>query len=84
MGNTTNRAAVVLAANEAGRLSRYGGAPVLSEDSARETLVLWLQWCDPNGSHTDELALRDRCDPYTLDRAWTALAEMLSIDADGR
>jgi hypothetical protein len=35
--------------------SRLGG-PMLNEHSSRETLCRWLQWCDPNGCHTDELA----------------------------
>ncbi len=72
------RAEIAAAANHVGRLSRYGGAPPLAEDSARETLVAWLQWCDPNGSHADALALRDGCDVYDLDRAWSAVADMIA------
>lgn len=65
-------------ANECARLSRYAGAPTLRAESTRETLTEWLQWCDPNGSHTDDLAIAESCDPYTLERAWDAIAEMLA------
>lgn len=65
-------------ANEAARASRRGGAPTLRADSDAETVAHWLQWCDPNGSHTRELALADDLDPYDHDRAWDALADMLA------
>lgn len=57
--------------------STRGGAPVLSAESSREDLCEWLQWCDPNGSHTDRaVAAEQDMDPYDLDGAWEALAAM--------
>lgn len=64
-------------ANETAALSRRGGAPGLSDTSSRLDVVAWLQWCDPNGSHTDAAAAADDRDPYTLSEAWEALADML-------
>ena len=65
-------------ANEIAKLSRYGGgAPFLAETSKREDVIRWLQWCDPNGCHTDELAKAEDCDPYTAETAWDALAGMI-------
>jgi len=75
------RDAIADRANEAASLSRRGGAPTLEETSTRETLIAWLQWCDPNGSHTDELAAKEEADPYTLATAWDAIAEMLDSNA---
>jgi hypothetical protein len=71
------RAELAVAANEAARRARYGGAPILTSLSSRETICRWLQWCDPNGSHLDDLAEVDGADPYDLDGAWDALAAML-------
>lgn len=71
------RAALASVANEVCTLSRRGGAPTLTEDSEAETLATWLQWNDPNGCHTSDLALRERCEPYTVERAWSALANAL-------
>lgn len=64
-------------ANEAASLSRRGGAPVLAADSGPETIARWLQWNDPNGCHTAELAAAEDIEPYDEERAWEALAEML-------
>lgn len=72
-----NRAAVADAANDVGRLSRHGGAPRLTVESSRETLTHWLQWCDPNGSHTDARAIADDCDAHDVDGAWEAIAAMV-------
>ena len=49
-------------ANLCGRECRYIGAPILSHDSSQDTLCAWLQWCDPNGCHTQELFELDCCD----------------------
>lgn len=76
------RAEVADAANEIGRLSRYGGAPTVTEHSARETLCAWLQWWDPNGWHVDELAAIDDIDPYDLEGAWQAIADVVASDAE--
>lgn len=72
-----DRSRLCSVANDAGRASRYPGAPWLSPDSAREDVVAWMQWNDPNGVHTDELAIGEGFDPYTVEGAWRALAEML-------
>lgn len=64
-------------ANAIARQARYGGAPALSADSSREDLCAWLQWCDPNGEHTDEHAAAADCDPYSLEGAWDAVESML-------
>lgn len=65
-------------ANAAAESSSVRGAPRLTADSNPETVARWLQWCDPNGSHTRELALAEDFDPYDHDRAWDALADMLA------
>jgi hypothetical protein len=81
MANTTEAEAAlsVLAerANEAASLSRRAGAPRLTAESTRETLIAWLQWNDPNGSYTDELADIEGFDPMDLPTAWDALREMV-------
>lgn len=69
-----SRAQLVAKANEGGRLSRVPGAPHLTPESSRETLIAWLAWNDPNGSHTDEDAIADGIEPYDLDSAWETLA----------
>jgi hypothetical protein len=73
------RARQVLAerANEAAEGARCC-APRLSAHSSLETVVEWLQWNDPNGSHTPELAMAEDIEPYDLDAAWEALEDMLS------
>lgn len=48
--------------------------PILSLNSPVEEIAGWLQWCDPNGSHTRDLALADDCDPYDDESIWEALA----------
>ncbi len=73
-----SRALLCDRANEAARLSRRGGAPILSVASDPETIARWLQWNDPNGSHTAELAAADGCDPYDASRAWAELASQLT------
>lgn len=73
-----SRAEIATAANAVAASSRYGSsAPRLTESSSVETLCQWLQWCDPNGCHTPELAAIENFDPYTLDDAWDALAEVV-------
>ncbi len=65
------------AANAVADGARYGGAPTLTEYSNVETLCGWLQWSDPNGCHTPELAAAEDFDPYTLEEAWDAIKDML-------
>ncbi len=58
-----------------------GRGPTLTEDSTRETLCAWLQWCDPNGSHTDRAVSQEQdMDPYTLETAWEAVADMVEAN----
>lgn len=64
-------------ANAAARTSRRGGAPRLSPESDVETLSAWLQWCDPNGCHTVELAAAEDFEPYTVEGAWEAVDAMV-------
>ena len=53
MVDIDNKAALVEAANEAGRNSRRAGAPTLTVDSDRLTLIAWLKWNDRNGDFDD-------------------------------
>lgn len=69
-------------ANRLARASRYSGAPHLTADSSRRDVVAWLQWNDPNGSHTDALARREGCEPYGHDDAWKALRSMIAEDCE--
>ena len=71
------RAALALEAAAQADGSRHGGAPGLTADSTADDIAAWLQWCDPNGCHTRELAEGEGYDFYTLDEAWDALNEML-------
>ncbi len=75
-----NPADVAAQANAIADLSRRPGAPTLTATSTRETLIDWLMWCDPNGSHTDALATGDGVDVHTVTTAWETIAEMI---ADG-
>jgi hypothetical protein len=72
----SKRAALVVLANESSRLSRRGGAPRLTPESSRETLLAWLQWNDRNGVYLDHLAIADGAEPMSLDEAWTAISEV--------
>lgn len=70
-------ASVASKANAVSERSRYGRhAPPVRAHSSLETLCAWLQWCDPNGCHTAELAEIEDIDPYTLETAWDAIIEM--------
>jgi hypothetical protein len=46
--------------------------------SARGVIIGILQEGDPNGSHTDELAIADGIDPYALAGAYAALRAYFS------
>jgi hypothetical protein len=72
------RSYVASLANRIGDTSRHAGAPRVYAESPRETVAAWLQWCDPNGCHTDSRALAEDLDPYTLDTAWEALGAMVT------
>lgn len=69
------RAKLADRANEGREKCRYrdGLPPLLTADSAREDVAAWLQWNDPNGVHTDEAALGEDFDPYSLQGAWEAV-----------
>jgi hypothetical protein len=73
-----DRAAVAVKANDAGRLSRQRGAPRLTADSPRHTLLRWLEWNDPNGSYSDEAGAIEGAPPLTVDAAWELIADQLS------
>lgn len=64
-------------ANRAADASRVPGAPRLHARSRREAVQAWLQWNDPNGSHTDVAAAMEDAEPYNEAEAWLALADML-------
>jgi hypothetical protein len=49
-------------------------------NQSRETIVNCLQAIDPNGCHTDGLAIDEGLDPYTLDEA-IAVAQDLIADS---
>jgi hypothetical protein len=71
----SGRADIAREANAAGRSSRRGGAPTLSEGSTLATLIVWLVWCDPNGAH--DTSGDEDCDPHTIESAWESVAGML-------
>lgn len=54
--------------------------PILSLKSSVEEIAEWLQWCDPNGSHTSDLAIADDCNPYDDESIWEALAYLALED----
>ena len=62
-------AVLARAANAAGRLSRRPGAPVLSAESPRETLIAWLQWNDGNGDFDNPVVWREGPEGL-LDEGW--------------
>lgn len=78
---------LVTRANAVGKDSNRPGAPFLSETSTSEEIARWLQWCDQNGCHVAALAKAQGFDPYTIEEAWQALADMLNegetVDAAG-
>lgn len=78
--NDAEREKLASEANGMARQSRTGGAPALNKASTRETIVRWLQWNDPNGTHLDDLAEQEQLEPYTLDEAWDALLLMVEMN----
>jgi len=73
-----DRDALATKANEVGCLSRAPGAPSLASESGREVLLAWLQWNDPNGCYTDDLAATEGFAPMTTADAWAHLANVLA------
>lgn len=71
-------------ANAAAVASPVPGAPYLTAASSRQDVAAWLQWNDPNGCHTDALAVAEGLDPYTDDTVWDALSEMFDDDGGPR
>jgi hypothetical protein len=74
------RRKIVEWANEAGRLSRRGGAPHLKIDSPRVVLLDWLQWNDPNGWYTDRNVKIEGQEPLSLEEAWDLLEAQYAED----
>jgi hypothetical protein len=72
----------VASAARAARPSRPGSPPSITPDSGSETIAAWLQWNDPNGAHTAELADAEGFDPYDLGTAWDVLATTLADEED--
>lgn len=64
-------------ANALARLSRSPGAPPLGARSSLDVVCSWLQWSDPNGAHTAELAQNEDIDPYDEEGAWEALLSVI-------
>lgn len=64
-------------ANALAKWSRRGGAPTLSSKSSLDVVCRWLQWNDPNGAHTPELARLEDADPHDEETAWETLLEMV-------
>jgi hypothetical protein len=67
-------------ANALAKLSRSGGAPVLTGKSSVDVVGQWLQWSDPNGSHTKELCEAEGIEPYDEETSWEALIEMVAAN----
>ena len=75
---------VVQFANQAGRESRRPGAPILTEASTLDQLVMWLEWNDPNGQYTEDFGYSNnetgewvsavKVPALTLEEAWAAIA----------
>jgi len=65
-------------ANALASMSRRGGAPSLTGRSSIDAVSRWLQWNDPNGAHTEELALKEDIEPYDEEGAWEALLDMVA------
>ena len=80
--NGPSKARVIAAVNEAGRLSRRGGAPMLSTGSSREVILRWLQWNDPNGVYVDSCAEFRNGDMDLIDEdlAWELLTQAVEED----
>lgn len=78
-----HRADIAAWANVVGLKSRRSGAPSLSADSSRETLLRWLQWNDPDGAYTDDARESDASidgPPNTLEEAWEMLDQQYDWD----
>lgn len=63
-------------ANDAARLSRYGGAPTLDENASLPTLLEWLAWCDPNGEWGNPRS--EYLSEFIRADAWEAIRVMLA------
>lgn len=74
LGARATRAAIA-AFDRAGRPSSGPYPVAVTATSSAEQIARWLQWNDPNGSHTADLAVADGGEPYTIAGAWAALAD---------
>ena len=50
----------------------------LGECAPLPSLIAWLQWVDPNGSHEDGLAVGDSFQPHTRESALQTMYDLLS------
>ena len=90
------RTALASLANAIGQASARRGAPHLTAEATRETLIAWLEWCDPNGTYADPVkgctCEDDTCershrtgdddfDPLTIESAWELVDGTISEDA---
>lgn len=78
----SNRAEIARRANAGGMLSSNRGAPFVTVDSTRETLIAWLGWNDRNGTYSDDDCRREGMTPLTLTEAWALLAEMTAEETE--
>lgn len=53
------------------------GISKLSTRSAREDIIAWLQWNDPNACYTDLLSAQENLDPLTEEEAWELLEDIM-------
>mgnify|MGYP003628323154 CR=1 FL=1 len=57
----------------------YGSAnrPHLRANSSRETLVLWLIWCDPNGVWSDHKCIEEGLPIMDVEASWEQIETLL-------
>ena len=68
-------ATIATLANEAVSGSRYSH-PTLTADSDRETLIDWLETCDPNGTYSDADSIAEFGEAMTITEAWETVSRM--------
>lgn len=74
MGAKMTRGNLAAWANDAGKRSRNGSAPVLSANSSRADLVAWWKWNDGNGDFDSE-------EDFAAEDAWDAIQQLVDDDA---
>jgi hypothetical protein len=68
------RATIAARCNAAAQGARYSGAPRLTADASRATLIAWLKWNDPNGEYDDPHVWREGPDGL-MDEGWWVNAQ---------